>query len=114
MSESVANSIYRLVRQVPTGRVTTYGAIASALKLPSPRQVGYWLHRNSRPDTIACHRVVRADGRLAKNFAFGGLGGQTNKLLAEGVPVKAGRVNLIDYVWADFSLDAKSLKRDII
>ena len=82
--------VYQLVRQIPKGRVATYGQVASKLKMEngkwkiSPRSVGFILHQNKSAD-VPCHRVVDRNGRIAKNFAFGGAKEQRNRLLAEGV-----------------------------
>jgi len=85
--------IYYLVSLIPAGKVLTYGQIGRVLKI-SPREVGYWLHRNPDPEKVPCHRVVFADGRLSPAYAFGGIGAQRNKLLAEGVVFSGQKVNL--------------------
>lgn len=89
----LARKIFTTVRQIPAGKVATYGDIALVVGC-SPRQVGYWLHRNPNPQTIPCHRVVFADGSLAAAFAFGGLSGQRRRLQSEGVSVTSNLVNL--------------------
>lgn len=76
--------VYEIVRQIPKGKVTTYGEIARALGTRDARRVGHALHAN--PDLkTPCHRVVNKDGRLAPGYAFGGPNEQRDKLLAEGV-----------------------------
>jgi len=58
-------NVYRLLKHVPRGRVTTYGAIARALKQPKAgRRIGQILKQNPRPIQIPCHRVVRSDGKI--------------------------------------------------
>jgi len=76
--------IYQLTREIPEGKVTTYGEIAKRLNLRDVRKVGFALHANRDPE-IPCHRVVNKDGRLAPNFAFDGAGEQRRRLEAEGV-----------------------------
>ena len=83
--------LYRLVQQIPRGKVTSYGALGKALGMP-PRLVGRFLHQNPDPSVTPCHRVVRADGTLAGGYAFGGLGVQREKLVAEGVVFVKNRV----------------------
>ena len=63
------------------------------------RAVGNALHRNPDPETIPCHRVVNAKGELAGAFAFGGEQVQAKLLLAEGIEVADGRVDLKKYQW---------------
>lgn len=79
--------VYKIVREVPLGKVTTYGEIARMLGTKDARKVGFALHANSDPIT-PCHRVVNKDGRLAPNFAFDGHREQERRLEAEGVKFK--------------------------
>lgn len=76
--------VYELVRAIPKGKVTTYGAIGKRLNM-SPRVVGHALHLN--PDSVKtpCHRVVDRNGRVAPGFAFSGPGIQKKLLEKEGV-----------------------------
>ncbi len=76
--------VYSLLRQVPKGYVTTYGAIGNKIGM-SPRIVGMILHRNPDSQLNPCHRVVNRNGRVAPGFAFGGPGIQKKLLEAEGV-----------------------------
>jgi len=85
--------IYKLVRMIPAGKVGTYGRIAKQLGI-SPRQVGYALHRNPDYGKIPCHRVVFSDGKLSKNYAFGGFKAQKRKLIEEKVEFNGDRVKI--------------------
>ncbi len=76
--------VYEIVKKIPKGKVTTYGAIAKKLHM-SPRTVGTALHLNPYEGEVPCHRVVNRDGRIAPGFAFGGIGAQRKLLEAEGV-----------------------------
>ncbi len=78
--------VYDLVREVPFGKVTTYGQIAKALGTKDARRVGQALHANPyNISDVACHRVVNKEGGVAKNFAFIGSEEQVSRLKAEGV-----------------------------
>ena len=80
--------VYMLVKQIPEGKVATYGQIAYAAGSPkAARQVGYALHVNPEPIAIPCHRIVNRFGALAPAFAFGGQEVQAALLRAEGVEV---------------------------
>ena len=75
--------ILRLVRSVPPGFVTTYGDLCPE----APRRAGAVLAGDD-DSTLPWHRVVRADGSLAK-------GDRQRRLLeAEGVPFRGARVDL--------------------
>jgi methylated-DNA-protein-cysteine methyltransferase-like protein len=78
-------NVYRLVQQIPPGKVATYGQVAKVLGEPKQaRVVGWALHVNKDPE-VPCHRVVAKDGRLADSFAHGGREAQRFLLRAEGV-----------------------------
>lgn len=93
--------VYQMVEQIPRGRVATYGQIARLVGSPRrARYVGFALHRNPRPGVVPCHRVVFADGSLARGFAFGGVGVQRAMLEQEGVAFREdGRVDLARARW---------------
>ena len=99
MQQNFFNAVYEAVKQIPLGKVATYGDIARAVGAPrSARQVGWALHNNPRPIEIPCHRVVFADGRLSTGFAFGGEQVQRQLLESEGVEVNEdNRVDLKKY-----------------
>lgn len=95
-----ANAVYEYLKGVPAGMVVTYGMIAHAIGRPrASRQVGNALHRNPTPIVVPCHRVVNREGRLAPEFAFGGMDMQASLLRAEGVEVVDGYVDLEKYLW---------------
>jgi methylated-DNA-protein-cysteine methyltransferase-like protein len=58
--------VYRLVRQVPRGRVTSYGAIARTLGHPrAARTVGWALHSLPEGSDVPWHRVINSQGRIS-------------------------------------------------
>ncbi len=84
-----ADRVFAVVKQIPRGKVATYGQIARIIGAPrAARYVGYALRANPSPGTepgsIPCHRVVFKDGSLAPGFAFGGPDEQRARLAAEG------------------------------
>ena len=65
--------IYDVVKQIPYGKVATYGQVAAlAGNKRWSRVVGYALHVNPDPENIPCYRVVNRFGEVSKAFAFGG------------------------------------------
>lgn len=82
-ANSIFQKVYRVVRQIPPGKVSTYGTIAKIVGT-TPRVVGFALHANKDKNT-PCHRVVDRNGRLAPNFAFGRAKEQYLRLKSEGV-----------------------------
>lgn len=90
--------VYKAVQQVPLGKVATYAQIAlMSGHNGAARAVGNALHVNPTPGVVPCHRVVNASGRLAPDFAFGGVDAQKRLLESEGVRVVDGVVDLCKY-----------------
>lgn len=95
---SPTKKIYEAVKEIPKGRVATYGTIAKMAGNPlMSRAVGNALHKNPDPDNIPCYRVVNSKGELAEAFVFGGANVQKKLLEAEGVEVVDGKVDLEQY-----------------
>lgn len=80
------------------GKVATYGQVAALAGNPKmSRAVGNALHKNPDPDRIPCYRVVNSKGELSGAFAFGGKNIQAERLMADGIEVVNGRVDLKKY-----------------
>lgn len=90
VTDAQVERVRRLVASIPAGRVATYGDIASAARLSSPRIVG-WVMRTDSSD-LPWHRVITASGRPAPHLATR----QLELLRAEGVLATDGRVNLAE------------------
>lgn len=83
MTEDRREQIIARIRAIPEGFVQTYGDIEPA----APRLVGHVLATYGGDD-LPWHRVVRADGSVAKGRR------QLDRLRREGVPLSGGRVDL--------------------
>lgn len=96
------DSVYEVTRLIPSGRVTTYGAIASFIGSPSAsRMVGWALNKSlSQNVYIPAHRVVNRNGLLSgKNF-FPGENIMKELLENEGVIIVDDQVaNMDRYFW---------------
>jgi deoxyribonuclease V len=82
---------YSLVKQIPKGNVSTYGALARALgDIRASRAVGKMLNENPYAPIVPCHRVVMSDGSLG---GFGsGIANKIKLLKSEGVGVLKGNI----------------------
>ncbi len=77
--------VYAVVRQVPEGRVVTYGDVAAAIGSPrAARQVGWALAALSDP-TVPWQRVINAQGRISGRGEVGRAVLQEQLLVQEGV-----------------------------
>lgn len=93
------NRVYAFVKEIPKGRVATYGQIAAHLGNRNlSRAVGNALHHNPNPKEIPCHRVVNAKGEVSQAFAFGGAAAQRQLLEQEGIVFEPdGKIDLKKY-----------------
>lgn len=102
-SISLYQRFYNVVRQIPPGRVATYGQVARWAGYPGyARQVGYALFRLQGEETdIPWQRVINAGGQISYSpFRLGYDDLQKVLLQAEGIPFDAdGRVDLQRYGW---------------
>ena len=85
-------AVYALVRQVPSGRVTSYGAVARMLGQPrAARAVGYALHALLPGSDVPWHRVLNAGGTISGHGrSVEACDEQRRRLLAEGITFDAG------------------------
>ena len=96
--DMIAQSYDLAVCNIPKGKVATYGQVAALAGNPKmSRAVGNALHKNPDPDRIPCYRVVNSKGELSGAFAFGGKNIQAERLMADGIEVVNGRVDLKKY-----------------
>lgn len=85
--------VYQVVRQVPPGRVTTYGAIAKALgRSGSARMVGWAMNASHGLADVPAQRVVNRQGLLTGKMHFETPTRMQELLEAEGVAVEGDRV----------------------
>ncbi len=93
--------VYKIVRRIPYGKVTTYGIIAAYLGTPrSARMVGWALNNSKFDSTIPAHRVVNRKGLLTGKNHFQGTEIMSQLLENEGVIVKNSCIqNLEHYLW---------------
>lgn len=85
--------VYFITKQIPLGRVTTYGAIAKAIGASrSARMVGYALNSSSLEPDVPAHRVVNRVGLLSGKFHFQGTNLMQQLLENEGVKIKDNKV----------------------
>jgi methylated-DNA-protein-cysteine methyltransferase-like protein len=99
---STYNRIYGIVRQIPHGKVTTYGLVAELAGMPGQaRLVGYALYRVAPDSDIPWHRVINAKGEVSESpLRHGSDYLQRSLLEAEGVQFDAqGRLRLQEYLW---------------
>jgi len=90
--------VYRLVKQIPRGRVLTYGAIAKALHLSGgARTAGRAMGATPKGKGIPWHRVLGANGKILIREPYASL--QKKLLESEGISVVESRINVKKHLW---------------
>ena len=94
--------VYKYLRKIPKGKVVTYKQIAEYLgNIKLARVVGNILHNNPNELKYPCYKVVNSKGKLASNYAFGGIQKQKEKLESENIEVINNRVDLKKYKYIE-------------
>lgn len=92
--------VYKLTRQIPKGKVATYGQLARLAGSPhAARAVGNFMKTNPDAPNTPCHRVVASNGNLTGYSAGNGISTKKKMLIAEGVNFKGDRVDLTVSQW---------------
>lgn len=104
MEKSFFDSVHDLARQIPYGRVSTYGAIAKHLGMArSARMVGWAMNASHNLEDVPAHRVVNRVGLLSGKHHFQGTNLMQQLLENEGIKIKNNQV--VDFeklFWNDF------------
>lgn len=88
MEANFFERVYEIARQIPEGKVTSYGAIAKALGTGrSARMVGWAMNASHNMDDIPAHRVVNRIGVLSGKHHFDGTNLMQQLLENEGIKV---------------------------
>ena len=93
--------VYQVVRQVPAGKVATYGQIAAIVGRCTARMVGYAMASLPSGSDVPWHRIINAQGKISPRGARFGVLEQQELLEEEGVEFDANhRIDLKRYRWA--------------
>lgn len=106
-SNSFFEDVFEVVRLIPRGKVTTYGAIASFLGTGmSARMVGWAMNASHRTiPEVPAHRVVNRNGMLSGRLHFETPSLMEERLQQEGVSVKNNTITAFDKVFWDPSTE---------
>jgi len=102
MSDDFFQQVYSVVKQIPPGRVTSYGAIARYLGTArSARMVGWAMNQcHSQVAIIPAHRVVNRNGLLTGKHFFGGENVMQELLESEGLKIEDDQIlNFKERFW---------------
>lgn len=97
---SFRDKVYQLARQIPQGKVATYGQLARLAGKPkAARAVGVFMKTNPYAPRVPCHRVVGFDGKLIGYSAGNGIPTKKEMLINEGVSFLGDRINIRESLW---------------
>ena len=107
MSQSKTKSnffqkVFDLVKLIPSGKVTSYGAIARYIGSPqSARMVGWALNSIKNTNySVPAHRVVNRKGLLTGKLHFGSSNTMHNLLVSEGLVLEDNQImNFVECFW---------------
>ena len=86
--------IWQVIALIPTGKVASYGDIASHAGLPgAARRVGYALRHLPQGTRIPWHRVVNSQGRISLPAGSAGQYTQRERLEAEGIAFRGNKIS---------------------
>ena len=92
--------VYTITKQIPKGKVATYGQIARLAGKPkAARAIGLFMRTNPFAPVVPCHRVVASDGKLTGYSAGKGIVTKKEMLVSEGVLFKKEKVDLLHSQW---------------
>ncbi len=108
-SGSFFSDVYEIVRQIPYGRVTSYGAIAAFLGIRgSARMVGWAMNASHTQVTdVPAHRVVNRNGVLTGKHHFGGPEVMKDLLENEGISITNDKIDRFKELFWDPAVHLK-------
>ena len=96
-NDNFFEKVYEVARQIPYGRVTSYGAIAKYLGAArSARMVGWAMNGAGNMEDVPAHRVVNKAGLLTGKHHFEGTNLMQQLLESEGIKVEANQIQDLD------------------
>jgi len=94
--------VYAIVRQIPAGRITSYGAIAKCIGSPqSARMVGWAMNASHNRSDVPAHRVVNRKGLLTGKHHFEGTNLMQQLLENEGIVVIENQIQNFEEIFWD-------------
>ena len=97
--KSFAQEVREKVKQIPRGKVVSYGQLACMLGKPGAARAVASIMINTHQEDVPCHRVVHQDGSLCPSAEFGTL--QRLLLESEGVLLVSDKVNMAACRWQE-------------
>lgn len=105
-TDNFFDRVYKVVKQIPYGRVTNYGSIAKYLgSAKSSRAVGYAMNASHNLADVPAHRVVNKVGLLTGKHHFFGSNLMKDLLESEGIEIVDNQVSRFDSLYWDPNIE---------
>lgn len=111
-NESFFDRVYNVTRQIPYGKVTSYGAIAKAIGSPQAAKMVGWALKNSGNiiPKVPAHRVVNRNGILTGKNHFNSQNEMQKLLEDEGITIVSNKIqNFNDLFWNPMDIEINNL-----
>ena len=92
-----SDRVYKIIKKIPKGKVSTYKAVAEALNSKAYRAVGTALNKNPYAPRVPCHRVINHSGELG-GFASG-LKNKIKMLKKEGIVIENDKIDMDKFLY---------------
>lgn len=99
---NLSDEVYKILKTIPSGKVTTYKEIATSLNVKCYRHIGQILAKNPYAPIVPCHRVVKSNGEIG---GFNGSKENREKvelLKNEGIEIENGKIKNFEKVFFRF------------
>lgn len=91
--------VWDKIKEIPKGKVSTYGKVAKSLNSKAYRAVGTALKCNPYAPKVPCHRVINSNGNIGNYSGPGGIKKKIELLTKEGIAVKNNKIDLKKYLY---------------
>jgi methylated-DNA-protein-cysteine methyltransferase-like protein len=99
-ADNFFEKVYQVVRLIPFGRVTSYGAIGAYLgTAKSARMVGWAMNKSHNLEDVPAHRVVNRKGLLTGKYHFDGTNLMQQLLENEGIVITDNQIQDLEKVF---------------
>ncbi len=107
--EDFFDRVYKIVAEIPYGKVVTYGDIAEACGIRSSARTVGWALNGTKNSGLPCHRVVNRFGALTGKMHFGSSDLMKDLLLSEGIEFDENDCVILEkYLWKPKHIKEKS------
>ncbi len=103
MATLFQHAVWKALEKIPSGKVTSYAALARYLETRAVRAVGSAVGKNPNAPQVPCHRVVRGDGTIGNYSGGEGVATKIRLLSQEGVETSEGKIVDFDTVFWEFT-----------